>query len=217
LSAGPVNASAKCRRLTGSVLYDDLLASPLDHGSPPGRNLCSCVPAQGHAPSGARSLERRGAASRLVRRGGHAVHQHGSRGIGDLAGAPHDCHAVPRRWVLLGPRVSGLLHLNVVTHASALERVTALAVIVSLFTAGLKLRVPVLDRRWLIAVRLAVASMAITVALVAMAIVTVLGWPWGVGIIVGAILVPTDPVLASECKSSTHSTGPSSLRADRRG
>ena len=119
--------------------------------------------------------------------------------------------------VLLGPRVSGLLHLNVVTHASALERVTALAVIVSLFTAGLKLRVPVLDRRWLIAVRLAVASMAITVALVAMAIVTVLGWPWGVGIIVGAILVPTDPVLASECKSSTHSTGPSSLRADRRG
>ena len=60
--------------------------------------------------------------------------------------------------VLLGPHVAGLLHLDVVTHASALERVTELAVIVSLFTAGLKLRVPVLDRRWLIAVRLAVAS-----------------------------------------------------------
>ena len=100
--------------------------------------------------------------------------------------------------VLLGPRVAGLLHLDVVTHASALERVTELAVIVSLFTAGLKLRVPVLDRRWLIAVRLAVASMAITVALVATAIVTVLGLPWGVGIIVGAILAPTDPVLASD-------------------
>ena len=65
--------------------------------------------------------------------------------------------------------------MDVVTHASALERVTELAVIVSLFTAGLKLRVPVLDRRWLIAVRLAVVSMTMTVALVATAVVAVLG------------------------------------------
>ena len=100
--------------------------------------------------------------------------------------------------VLLGPRVSGLLQLNIATHASVLERVTELALIVSLFTAGLKLRVPVIDRRWLNAIRLAVASMTITVALVATAIVTVLGWPWGAGIIVGAILAPTDPVLASD-------------------
>ena len=92
----------------------------------------------------------------------------------------------------------GLLQLDIVTHASALERVTELAVIVSLFTAGLKLRVPVLDRRWLIAVRLAVISMALTVALVATAIVAVLGLPWGAAIIVGAILAPTDPVLASD-------------------
>jgi NhaP-type Na+/H+ or K+/H+ antiporter len=81
---------------------------------------------------------------------------------------------------LLGPQVSGFLHLNFVTLASGIERVTELAVIVSLFTAGLKLRVPVLDRRWLIAIRLAVGSMAITVALVATAIVVVLGLPWGV-------------------------------------
>ena len=100
--------------------------------------------------------------------------------------------------VLLGPRVAGLLHVDVVADASALERVTELAVIVSLFTAGLKLRVPLLDPRWFIAVRLAVASMAITVALVATAVVAVLGLPWGVGIIVGAILAPTDPVLASD-------------------
>src|SRR5512145_2452976 len=94
--------------------------------------------------------------------------------------------------------VAGLLHFDVHTHASALERGTELAVIVSLFTAGLKLRVPLLDRRWLVAVRLAVGSMAITVALVATATVTVLGLPWGVGIILGAILAPTDPVLASD-------------------
>lgn len=100
--------------------------------------------------------------------------------------------------VLLGPHVSGLLQLDLVAHAGALERVTEISVIVSLFTAGLKLRVPVLDRRWLIAVRLALVSMAITVALVATAVVVVLGLPWGVGIIVGAIVAPTDPVLASD-------------------
>ena len=100
--------------------------------------------------------------------------------------------------VLLGPHAAGLLQLDIVTHASALERVTEIAVIVSLFTAGLKLRLPLLDRQWLIAVRLAVVSMAITVGLVATAIVAVLGLPWGVAIIVGAILAPTDPVLASD-------------------
>jgi NhaP-type Na+/H+ or K+/H+ antiporter len=100
--------------------------------------------------------------------------------------------------VLLGPRVSGLLRLDAIADAQALERVTELAVIVSLFTAGLKLRVPLLDPRWLIAVRLAVASMAVTVALVATAVVVILGLPWGVGIIVGAVLAPTDPVLASD-------------------
>ena len=100
--------------------------------------------------------------------------------------------------VLLGPFGSGLLRLDFVTHAPGLERVAEIAVIVSLFTAGLKLRVSLWDRRWLIALRLAVLSMAVTVALVAAAVVIVLGVPWGVGIVVGAILAPTDPVLASD-------------------
>lgn len=100
--------------------------------------------------------------------------------------------------VLLGPWGYGLLQIEIVAQARALERMAELAVIVSLFTAGLKLRIPPFDRRWLIAVRLAVISMAITVTLVATAVVVVLGLPWGVGIIVGAILAPTDPVLASD-------------------
>lgn len=83
--------------------------------------------------------------------------------------------------VVLGPHAAGLLQLDVIAHAPALERVTEIAVIVSLFTAGLKLRVPVLDARWLIAIRLAVISMALTVALIATAVVFVLGVPWVVG------------------------------------
>ncbi len=100
--------------------------------------------------------------------------------------------------MLLGPEVSGLVRVDALTHAPVLERMAEIAVIVSLFTAGLKLRVPVWDRRWLLAVRLATLSMAVTVALVATAVVVGLGLPWGLGIIVGAILAPTDPVLASD-------------------
>ena len=40
--------------------------------------------------------------------------------------------------------------------------------------------------------------MAVTVALVATAVVVGLGFPWGIGIIIGAVLAPTDPVLASD-------------------
>ncbi len=100
--------------------------------------------------------------------------------------------------LLLGPQVSGMLQADPIDHAAVLERLTEIAVIVSLFTAGLKLRVPVSDGRWLVAVRLAVVSMAVTVGLVATAVAWWLGLPWGLGIVLGAILAPTDPVLASD-------------------
>ena len=100
--------------------------------------------------------------------------------------------------ILLGPHVSGLLAVSPVDHAGPLERLSEIAVIVSLFTAGLKLRAPLTNPRWWLALRLAVVSMVITVALVSAAVVTVLGLPWGLAIVIGAILAPTDPVLASD-------------------
>ena len=100
--------------------------------------------------------------------------------------------------ILLGPQVSGLLAVSPVDHPGPLERLSEIAVIVSLFTAGLKLRAPLTNPRWWLALRLAVFSMVITVALVSAAVVTVLGVPWGLGIVIGAILAPTDPVLASD-------------------
>ena len=100
--------------------------------------------------------------------------------------------------VILGPHVSGLLRVDPVADSAIVERLAEVAVIVSLFTAGLKLRVPASDRRWLIPVRLATTSMALTVAMVAAACVYLLQLPLGVGIVLGAILAPTDPVLASD-------------------
>src|SRR4029450_2060351 len=68
---------------------------------------------------------------------------------------------------LLGPWGIGLLGIDALDHTSALERLTEIAVIISLFTAGLKLRLPVSDRRWRAAILLATIAVVLTVAGVA--------------------------------------------------
>ncbi len=98
----------------------------------------------------------------------------------------------------LGPHGLGLLNISPVAESAWLERVTEVAVIVSLFTAGLKLRVDWRDPRWWLPIRLAFGSMAATVALIALIGVAGLGLSVGAAILLGAILAPTDPVLASD-------------------
>jgi sodium/hydrogen antiporter len=103
----------------------------------------------------------------------------------------------------LGPYGYNLLRLDPLRQAALLEFVTEIAVIISLFTAGLKLRTPLRDGRWLLPVRLASVSMCITVGLV-----TFVGWQWlrlplGAAVLLGAVLAPTDPVLASDVQVET--------------
>jgi len=73
-----------------------------------------------------------------------------------------------------------------------------MAVIISLFTAGLKLRLPARHGRWAVPLRLASVSMILTVGMVALAGVYMLKLPLGAAVLLGAILAPTDPVLASD-------------------
>jgi NhaP-type Na+/H+ or K+/H+ antiporter len=98
----------------------------------------------------------------------------------------------------LGPLGIGLIQLDPIDDGALLERITEIAVIISLFTAGLKLRLSVRDRMWWLTLRLAFVAMTITVALVAVVGVVGLGLPVGLAILLGAILAPTDPVLASD-------------------
>ncbi|MDP9368850.1 MAG: cation:proton antiporter [Chloroflexota bacterium] len=98
----------------------------------------------------------------------------------------------------LGPRGAGLFNLDPLDGAVLLERLTEVAVVVSLFTAGLKLRVAWTDARWRLPLRLAFGSMTVTVGLIAVAGVIGLGLEPGAAILLGAILAPTDPVLASD-------------------
>jgi NhaP-type Na+/H+ or K+/H+ antiporter len=102
----------------------------------------------------------------------------------------------------LGPWGAGLLHVDAVRDAPLLERLTEIAVIVSLFTAGLKLRLPRSDPRWRAPVLLAVFAMALTIGGITAFAMATLGLPLGAAVLLGAVLAPTDPVLASDVQVS---------------
>jgi len=98
----------------------------------------------------------------------------------------------------IGSQGFGLFRLDPIEQAGLLERLTEGAIIVSLFTAGLKLRTPIKDKAWWVPVRLAFASMIITVGLITAVGMVGLGLSLGAAVLLGAILAPTDPVLASD-------------------
>ena len=98
----------------------------------------------------------------------------------------------------LSPLGLDWLHVAPATHARVLERIAEVVVLLSLFGSGLKMSVGLGDGRWLLPLRLAVVSMIVTVALIAAAGVAWLGLPLGAAILLGGILAPTDPVLASD-------------------
>lgn len=86
---------------------------------------------------------------------------------------------------------------NPAHHADLIGQIAEMALLISLFTVGLRMGVPILDRRWLVPLRLAFISMGITVGLIAAIGVWGLGLSLGAAVLLGAILAPTDPVLAS--------------------
>ena len=98
----------------------------------------------------------------------------------------------------IGPWGLGVLKLDPFKNVLLLERLTEVAVLVSLFTAGMKLELPFSDKRWRIPVQLASVSMLVTVAAVTAIGVFVMGMSPGAAVLLGAILAPTDPVLASD-------------------
>ena len=105
-------------------------------------------------------------------------------------------------YVLAGVAVSplwlGWSQLSLLSHTVILERLAEVVVLLSLFTSGLKMSLGLTDGRWLLPLRLALVSMLITVGLIAWLGVSWLGLSLGAAILLGGILAPTDPVLASD-------------------
>jgi len=99
--------------------------------------------------------------------------------------------------VILGPYGLGVIVLNELGSAKFVEVIAELTVIISLFTVGLKLRIPLLQKEWIAPVTMATVSMILSIAGVAFLGNYFFGMGLGEAILLGAVLSPTDPVLAS--------------------
>ena len=100
--------------------------------------------------------------------------------------------------VAIGPLGWGLLKLDAFKNTLLLERLAEVALLISLFTVGMKFELKKKDIRWRIPVQLATVSMLITVGLITLAAMWLLNLPLGAAVLLGGILAPTDPVLASD-------------------
>ncbi|QGA50222.1 cation:proton antiporter [Pseudomonas brassicacearum] len=99
--------------------------------------------------------------------------------------------------VAIGPMGLDVLKLNISDSAVWMEHLTEVAVVFSLFVSGLKLRLPLKDRTWRVAFGLAGPVMILCIASLCLALHYLFGLSWGVSMLIGAILAPTDPVLAA--------------------
>lgn len=98
--------------------------------------------------------------------------------------------------IFLGPYGIKLIQLR--PDAEFLERLTELVVIISVFSCGLKMNRPLKLWAWQTTARLIGFLMPISIFALAAICHWLIGFDWGSAVLLGAILAPTDPVLASE-------------------
>jgi NhaP-type Na+/H+ or K+/H+ antiporter len=103
--------------------------------------------------------------------------------------------------LLVGPTVLNVFHFNPLKESGLLEALTEVVVLISLFSAGVKMPAPVTFARWRAPVLLASVSMVVSVGLIAAYAYFLLDLPLGAGILLGGILSPTDPVLATDVQT----------------
>ncbi|MDY0385731.1 MAG: cation:proton antiporter [Methanolobus sp.] len=82
------------------------------------------------------------------------------------------------------------------------KRLTELGVIISLTAAGLKLQQPFAWKTWRYATRLLIITMPLTIALTAFVGWGFLGFAPAGAMLLGAVIAPTDPVLASDTQTT---------------
>ena len=99
--------------------------------------------------------------------------------------------------VLIGQLGIGVWQMDFLQIAGWMEHLTEVAVLVSLFISGLKLRMPLRHPAWKSAYVLAGPVMLACIAGVTLVCHYLFGLGWGISVLIGAILAPTDPVLAS--------------------
>jgi sodium/hydrogen antiporter len=92
-------------------------------------------------------------------------------------------------------------------HTGAAQLLAEVALLVCLFCTGLRMSVPLDLATWRVPLRLGLLTLPVTVVLVAGTAKVFLGLPLAQALLLGAILAPTDPVLASDLKVPTADRG----------
>lgn len=96
-----------------------------------------------------------------------------------------------------GPWFMDVIWVDFPGHPDWLALASELALVVSLFIGGLKLRMPFRNVAWRTSVRLATVGMLLCIAGVCAAMHWLFGTSWPLALLCGAMVAPTDPVLAS--------------------
>jgi len=99
---------------------------------------------------------------------------------------------------LLGPLGLRLLRPQLIEDGGAIESLSEIALLIGLFCLGLRLRAPLEWRIWRIPLRLSTLTMLATVAMAAAAAHLIFDMDLPQSLLLGAILAPTDPMLAAE-------------------
>jgi len=100
----------------------------------------------------------------------------------------------------IGPLGFDWLRIDLREEVRWFERLTEVAVIVALFVGGLKLRLSLRDPAWIAARLLGGPIMLATIVGVALSARLLLGLDTATALLLGAVLAPTDPVLAGTVK-----------------
>jgi NhaP-type Na+/H+ or K+/H+ antiporter len=100
--------------------------------------------------------------------------------------------------IAVGPLGLDMVRIDLLQETTWFSVVAEIAVLVSLFSIGLKMREALSSPQWRAPILLATVAMLLTIVLVSVLAATILVLPLGAAILVGGVLAPTDPVLASE-------------------
>jgi sodium/hydrogen antiporter len=98
----------------------------------------------------------------------------------------------------VGLHVLGIEPLDPLSDEVLLERLTELTIVLAVFSAGLSVQRLVSVRQWRAVAVLLLVVMPATIALVALFATQVMGLSLAAAIVLGAVLAPTDPVLAGD-------------------
>lgn len=99
--------------------------------------------------------------------------------------------------LLCGPWMFNVLQIDILSHADLVAHITEITMAASLFITGLKLRLPLKAHSLRTGVRLAFPAMLLTVMAMTVLVHWLIGFDWPLALAFGAIVAPTDPVLAS--------------------